>query len=186
MVPSFSLFFFSFNIVVVIFVSQNFCFLVVLWCHFLSQSAIWQLICSFTHYLFLNFLVNEFISDSLSFSFCFLLLCSNGLIYSPSELASITHFCKIGLYQRDCKAFVELINSLPMHPIYIPWKIRKSYGVEKGCIGNEWINILSIGLVGDLKITNNSLAKFEKLLTINIYQALHSSYRGSSKLQKRQ
>ena len=42
---------------------------------------------------------------------------------------------------------IRLTHSFPMHPFYSPCKHQKTVrfsdeGVEKGCIGNEWVKIL--------------------------------------------
>ena len=36
-----------------------------------------------------------------------------------------------------------LTHSFPRHPFSTLWKHQKIYGVEEGCIGNEWVNILN-------------------------------------------
>lgn len=139
--PSFSLFLFLLSIAVAIFVSQSFCFLAVLWCHSLLLSPFCQLVCNFTFYWFLNFLVSEILSDLPSLILCFPLLCSVcfPLVFS---IAHLNQLVSLTFVKQDFIRDTEIFSS---------------------------ISISSRGFVGDFKITDNSRVEFEKSLPIHTY-----------------
>ena len=80
--------------------------------------------------------------------------------------------CRLGSKRgEDCPLVAfNLTHSFPMHAFSTPWKHR---GLEKGCIGNEWVDILTINsfrskqkiklkVISKFKIYNKCL-KFDQI-----------------------
>ena len=61
---------------------------------------------------------------------------------------------------RNLLSEAYLTHSLPMHPFSTPWKHQKNltvfwcfHGVEKWCIGNEWVKTMSTIYGGTIFVT---------------------------------
>ena len=46
--------------------------------------------------------------------------------------------------RKICEIYSNLTHSFPVHPLSTPWKYQKVFwcfqGIDKMCIGNEWVN----------------------------------------------